>query len=134
MSDKKKSKQPALSCFFSSKSSSNTSNDIISSSSSPITVSVREVNPATFLLNVESTSISSDIAPNESLASSVPAIDLSSATPSSTEESLFVPIDEDEEADSDPIDDHAFHDANSILGSPNESGDLFFPQLSPGLG
>ncbi|GAA5803115.1 hypothetical protein HPULCUR_008590 [Helicostylum pulchrum] len=77
----------------------------------PTTVPISEVNFATFSLNVESTSISSDIAPNESLTSSVPAVGLSSTTPSSTEKSLFVPIDddEDEEADSDPIDDHAFH-------------------------
>ncbi|GAA5794736.1 hypothetical protein HPULCUR_000082 [Helicostylum pulchrum] len=80
MSDKKKSKQPALSSFFSPRSSSNTSNDNVPSSSRPTTVPVSEVNPATFLLNVESASISSDIAPNESLTFSVPAIDLSSAT------------------------------------------------------
>ncbi|GAA5797953.1 hypothetical protein HPULCUR_003351 [Helicostylum pulchrum] len=80
MSDKKKSKQPALSYFLSPSSSSNTLNDIISSSSSPTTVPFSDVNPATFLLIVEYTSISSDIAPNESLTFSVLSIDLSSAS------------------------------------------------------
>ncbi|KAI9274983.1 hypothetical protein EDC94DRAFT_654405 [Helicostylum pulchrum] len=98
ISDKKKLKQPALSSFFSARSSSNTSNDIITSPSSPTTVPV-------------------NIAPNKSLTSSVPAIDLSSATSSSTEESLFVPIDDDgdEEADSGTIDDYAFHDVKFLL-------------------